>query len=208
MLLLNNLINKKLAELILLICIPGLQIFGQSEKNKLIFHDKAGDEIKIEQGSIMVNKIPLYLFTEPAIDYSSKLNRLIESGHSVFLFLVIYGSPNKDRLYGFRITPNKIDSVVDAIASEIKDFDKDGWLEFGGSDVNESHPSEDSMYYLPSAYYEIRNDNIRFDTLLTKKKDIRENGVYLKEKDQLDEKGYCCKVIAKPKKRKVIFANK
>lgn len=193
---------KRFAKFLLssILLYSSLSAFSQNQKDKLLFHSKTVGEIHVERDSIFVNNKALYGFEEFALKYSSKLNRLIEDRSSVFLFLVIDGSPNRDRLYGFKITSAKADSIVDAIASEIKDFDKDGYLEFGGSDLTEVHPSKDSMYYIPSAFYEIRNGNIIFDSLLTKKKDIEVNGIYLK--DQLDTDGNCCRVIAKPTKKK------
>jgi hypothetical protein len=41
------------------------------------------------------------------------------------------------------------------------------------------HPSEDSMYYIPFDFYEIRNGKIQYDSALSKEKDIWVNGVYL-----------------------------
>jgi len=58
------------------------------------------------------------------------------------------------------------------------------------------------MYYIPTAYYEIKNGAISPDTALTKKKDIELNGIYLNSNNQLDKDGNCCKAIPKPKKRK------
>ena len=190
---------KKIIQLFVLCIFLYYQSSGQSQKDKILFHTKNGTEIRVEYDSIFVNNKALFGFAKYALDYSSNLNRLIEDHNTNFLFLVISDSPNRDRLYGFKITNSKVDSVVDAIASKIKDFDKDGYLEFGGSDLTEEYPSKDSMYYIPSAYYEIRNGNIYFDSLLTKKKDIEVNGIFLK--DQLDENGNCCKVIPKLKKK-------
>jgi len=53
------------------------------------------------------------------------------------------------------------------------------------------------MYYIPTAYYEIRKGEIHPDIPLTMKKDIELNGVYLRS--QLDKDGNCCRVIKKPK---------
>ena len=62
--------------------------------------------------------------------------------------------------------------------------------------MNEVYPSKDSMYYSPSDYYEINHGNIVFDSSLTRKMDIKENGIYMK--NPLDNDGNCCKVIKKP----------
>src|ERR1043166_6589769 len=140
----NNNLMKKITLLLLTSLLLYTSLSAFSQKNKLVFHSKTIGEIRVENDSIFINNKKLYHFEEPSIGYSGKLNRRIEDKYTVFLFLVIGGSPNKNRLYGFKITNNKIYSVVDAIASEIKDFDHDEYLEFGGSDLTEVHPSENS----------------------------------------------------------------
>src|SRR5207302_1421532 len=69
------------------------------------------------------------------------------------------------------------------------------------SDLTEWYPSEDSMYYIPTEYYEIRNGRIRFDTSFTEERDKWINGVYLSH--PADANGNCCKVILKPGKKHV-----
>jgi len=131
----------------------------------------------------------------------SKSNRIIEDHGSVFLFVAIMGNPNLDRLNVFAITPFKATLVADAILSPIKDYDGDGYLEFGGSDLTEGYTNRDSMYYIPTFYYEIRNGKIKPDKTLTRSKDIELNGKYIPEKKRLDKDGYCCVVIPIPKKK-------
>lgn len=162
------------------------------------FKTSKGLTIRLQNDGIYVNGKNLYpkaSKTELLID---EPNRLIENGGSAFLFVHAVGSPNKERLYGFKITEKKVDSVVNAISSEIRDMDEDSCLEFGGVDLTEHAPNKDSMYYIPSAYYEIRGGKIRFDSVLTINMDIRKNGVYLQE--QVDSSGFCCKVIPIPAK--------
>lgn len=77
------------------------------------------------------------------------------------------------------------------------DIDGDGFLEYGGFDLSEMHPHQDSMYYNPSKFYEIKKGRLLFDSLLTKKEDIKENGIYLAQ--PLDKYGNCCQVIKRPK---------
>lgn len=141
----------------------------------------------------------LYKLEFDDIIYSSKRNRIIENGGSTFLFLEVNGSPNLDRLYVFKISNSKVDSITDAISSDLKDQDGDTYLEFGGSDLTEEHPSKDSMYYIPSRYYEIKNGQILYDSFFTKKMDVKVNGLYMAH--PANAHGFCCKVIPKPGKR-------
>jgi hypothetical protein len=80
-------------------------------------------------------------------------------------------------------------------------YNGDGYLEFGGRDITERYPNPDSMYYIPSAYYKIRDGKIRPDNSLTRRKDIELNGLYLPTNQQPDKNGNCCKVIPKPRKK-------
>jgi hypothetical protein len=176
-----------------------ISVAGQSQKNSLVFHNKSGEKILIRAGSIIINKKVRYRIKDADIIYTSRHNKLIEGQNAGFLFLVIDGTPNANRLYCFKIVHDTVDSLADAIDSDVKDLDKDGYPEFGGCDLTEAYPSKDSMYYIPSAYYEIRNDKVLFDSSFTKKKDIEINGIYLS--NPLDREGNCCKVIPKPKKK-------
>jgi hypothetical protein len=168
---------------------------------ELTFHSDQGLAVKVHKGVIAVNNKDLYKLRFDDIIYSSKRNRLIRNGGSTFLFLEIDGRPNRDMLYAFKISANKVDSVANAISSDIWDMDGDGYSEFGGTDLNEAHPSEDSMYYLPSCYFEISNGRIAYDSAYSEEIDFRINGVYLSH--PADVSGSCCTTIVKPGKRKV-----
>lgn len=159
-----------------------------------------GDDIHVQNGTISVNKKKLYQLQYDDIIYGSKRNKLFENEGSVFLFLEINGSPNRDRYYVFKVSQNKVDSLLDVISSDIKDIDDDHFLEFGGCDLTEMHPSKDSMYYIPFSFYEIRNGKINYDSAYTKRKSLEVNGVYLA--NPIDKDGTCCIVISKPKKKK------
>ncbi|PSL45422.1 hypothetical protein CLV51_104124 [Chitinophaga niastensis] len=182
--------------LLLFICLPAM---AQKKSNELHFTSSQQQLITVYKGTIFVNGNKAFVFHEDIINYSSKRNRLIEDGHSVFLFLEVNGSPNKNRLYVFNIDHSLADSILNAISSDVKDYDHDGNLEFGGSDLTEKYPAADSMYYIPSKFYEIKRGKITYDAELTETTDKKVNGVYLAE--PLDNKGNCCKVIPKPKKR-------
>ena len=140
-----------------------------------------------------------YRFQYDEINYESKRNKLLEVNGSVFLFIEVNGNPNLDRIYAFKIYKNRVDSLANAISSELIDLDKDGNLEFGGRDLTESYPSKDSMYYIPSDYFEIKNGTIVYDSAYTKSADIGLNGIYLA--NPADKEGNCCIVIKKPKKK-------
>ncbi|PWS31557.1 hypothetical protein DF947_13280 [Pedobacter paludis] len=77
------------------------------------------------------------------------------------------------------------------------DIDNDGFLEYGGFDVNEVPQSPDSIYYNPSEFYEIKFGKIMFDSALTKRMDIKINGMHLSS--FLDKSGNCCIILKKPK---------
>lgn len=192
----------KILLLLFLFSIVHVQIYTQTNSKNLIFHTTKSQTVAIHGGSISVNNKNLYKLQYDDIIYSSKRNRLIENSGSTFLFLEINGTPNRNRLYVFSISKDKVDSIAEAISSDIKDLDGDTCLEFGGSDVTEVHPSKDSMYYIPANFYEIRNGRILFDLSLTKAISIELNGIYLS--NPLDAEGYCCKAILKPKNKNVV----
>ena len=174
---------------------------GSPTKRKDTLHHKKWKITCSEQGEIFFDNKLLNKYPEDVIIYTSKYNTIIEDSTALLLFIVLAAGPDKDRIEAFRVTANKATKLVEAIASKISDFDNDGFLEFGGFGLTEVYPNKDSMYYIPTAYYEIKKGAIHFDALLTKKKDIELNGIYLKS--QLDKDGNCCRVIKKPKHKKL-----
>ena len=172
---------------------------SQQSANELHFTSSQRQLITVYKGTIFVNGNKAFIFNQDIINYKSRRNKLIEDGRSVFLFLEVNGSPNKNRLYVFNIDHSLADSVVSAISSDVKDWDHDGNLEFGGSEAAVPHPAADSIYYLPSKFYEIKKGKITYDAALTETTDKKVNGVYLA--DPLTSDGKCCKGIPKSKKR-------
>jgi hypothetical protein len=123
--------------------------------------------------------------------------------------LVEFGGPNDDRYNVYKISEFKAKLVADAVLSAVKDYDLDGYLEFGGRDLTEQYPNLDSMYYIPTKYFEIRNGEINEDKALTIQKDVEINGLYLPPNRQLDKNGSCCVVIPDPnRKHKKSIVNK
>ena len=179
-------------------CIPGI---AQTNSPSLNYQTKSGLKVNVHKQIISVNGKNLYKCKFDDIIYASKRNRLVEDDGSTFLFLEVNGSPNLDRLYVFKITNDKVDSVADSISSDLRDLDGDGKLEFGGRDLTESHPSEDSMYYIPSDYYEIRNGKILYDSAFTEEIDLRINGISLRYSKYFPLN--CCDVVVKPGKAKI-----
>ncbi len=175
---------------------------AQNEHTVITFKSKEGSIIKVTPDNILIDGNTSYYITKYDIILSSKRNKILENGGSTFLFLEGDGSPNLDRLLAFKIQRNNISLIANAISSDLKDLDGDGNLEFGGSDLTEMHPSRDSMYYIPSDYYKIRNGVIIYDSLLTRKIDKEVNGIYLLNAE--DENGYCCVAIIKPHLKKPI----
>jgi hypothetical protein len=184
--------------LFLLIFMVTQSVFGQPVKNVLKFKTSAGHVIKVIHGQILFDHKIISKLKYDDVLYDSKSNCIIEDHGSIFLFIAMFGGPNDDRLNVFLITPAKAKLVADAILSPVKDYDNDGYLEFGGRDLTEEHPNPDSMYYVPTAYFEIRNGKIHADNALTRSEDIKINGLYLPPNKQLDKDGFCCKVIPMP----------
>jgi hypothetical protein len=176
--------------------VPGSQV-----KPVLKFKTSSGHTVKVTRGTIYYDNKSLLKIEDSEILYDSGLNRLIEDHGAVFLFVAMDGRPNLDRLNAFSITPLKAILVADAILSAIKDFDGDGYLEFGGSDLTEAYSNPDSMYYVPTAYYEIRHGKIHPDKALTISKDVSLNGLYLPPGKRLDKEGFCCRVVRTPGKK-------
>ncbi|MBO9730231.1 MAG: hypothetical protein J7623_16445 [Chitinophaga sp.] len=181
-----------------LLCCFCLPVMAQKKANELHFTSSQRQLITVYKGNIFVNGNKAFVFHEDIINYPSKRNRLVEDGASVFLFLEVNGSPKKNKLYVFRIDHSLADSVLTAISSDVKDYDHDGNLEFGGSEQAPPNPSADTIYYVPSRFYEIRKGRINFDAALTETTDKKVNGIYMP--DAWDEKG-TFQLIPKPKKK-------
>jgi hypothetical protein len=192
--------------LLLTLTVGYIPASAQDSRATLQFQSSKGLKINVKKGKILVNGKVLFVRNRDSTDDDlitpSPRNQVIENEGTVFLFLEVNGSPNLDRLQVYKVTPVKVQLVADAISSDLSDLDGDGYLEFGGADLNEEHPSEDSMYYLPSHYYEIRHGKIEFDSALTREMDLRANYIYLPY--PLNKDGFCCKVIVKPGMKKII----
>lgn len=190
------------------ILLPLLFIFcSWQTQDKIVLKTQSGDKIVVTKDVIYYNSKPVSKEIE-GIVYDSKYNRLIEQNGTIYLFLEIDNRPNYNNLAAFRLTKQKATKLVECVYNDkaqgigptpFTDMDGDGKLEFGGFDITEGYDSKDSMYYNPSEYYEISNGTIKFDSALSKKMDIKINGVYLSK--PLDKNGNCCVVIKKPKKK-------
>src|SRR6202012_5783563 len=144
--------------------------FNIANKKQLTFKTANGHIVKVDNGVIYYDKKSIANIKNAAdVNYANKANRLIEDNGNVFLFITMNGNPNKDRVLAYEITPGKAIVRADAILSLVKDYDGDGYLEFGGSDLTEAYPNPDSMYYIPTAYYEIKRGKIHRDDVLIKK---------------------------------------
>jgi hypothetical protein len=176
----------------------GLPVIAQKKPNELHFTSSQQQLITVYKGTIFVNGNKAFVFQEDSINYASKRNRLIENGKTVFLFLEVKNSPKKNRLQVFNIDHSLAISVLNAISSDVKDWDRDGELEFGGSELPQTYPAADSMYYVPSKFYEIKKGKIAYDAELTETTDKKVNGEFLAE--PTDSKGNL-KVISKSRKR-------
>lgn len=178
-----------------------ITVLAQDSGTTLHFQTSKGLKIIINEGRISVNG---HVSSKPRVEgiiYSSPRNKIVENGGTVFLFLEVNGSPNLDKLNVYKVTDTGVLFIANAMSSDVADLDGDGFLEFGGRDLTEMHPSEDSMYYIPYAYYEIRDGKINYDTALSREMDLRVNYVYLS--DPGDAHGNCCLAIVKPAKRKI-----
>lgn len=177
----------------------GLPALAQTPRNQLHFTSSKQQIITVFKGTIFVNGNKTYQLAPDTINYNSKRNRIIEDKGNVFLFLDIKGSADsKGHLYVFGINNSVADSLMSAVSSDVKDIDHDEKLEFGGSETGKIYPSADSMYYVPSKFYEIDKGRIVPDKELTEKTDRKVNGTFIA--DPLDTSGNCCKVIPKPKR--------
>ena len=187
---------------LLLLSILFLFSFKETQ-DKIILKTHSGDNIVISKDIIYFNQSPISKKIEGII-YSSKYNKLIEQDSSILLFLEIDNRPNFNQIAAFKLTKKKAIKLVQCVYNDklqgigpapFTDMNNDGNLEFGGFDLTEAYDSKDSMYYNPSRYYEISNGTVTFDSTLTKKMDIKINGLYLR--NPLDKEGNCCIVIKK-----------
>jgi hypothetical protein len=185
--------------LVLTVMILGNTAFGVPHKHILTFKTSTGHIVKVYNGAITFDSKRIFKLNDDEIIYNNAANKLIEDHGIAILFLAIDDRPNLEKLDAFIVTPQKATLVAKAILSPVKDYDHDGYLEFGGRDLTEVYPNPDSMYYVPTAYYEIRDGKIHLDMPLTRSKDIEINGIYMPVNEQLDKDGFCCKVIPKPK---------
>ncbi|HMG83735.1 MAG TPA: hypothetical protein VK559_11915 [Ferruginibacter sp.] len=174
---------------------------------KIILKTLSGDNITVTNDIIYYNKKPI---SKPIDDivYDSKYNRLIEQNSSILLFLEINNTPDFNTLAAYKLTNQKATKLVECVYNDksqgigpapFTDIDSDGKLEFGGFDITEGYDTKDSTYYNPSKYYEINNGTIIFDSTLTKKMDIKINGLYIAK--PLDKHGNCCVVIKRSAKK-------
>ncbi|NIG57554.1 hypothetical protein [Chitinophaga sp. Cy-1792] len=161
-----------------------LPMLAQQKKEELHFTSNQRQLITVYKGTIFVNGNKAYVFKEDKIKYASKRNRLIEDGRTAFLFLEVTDTPNKDKLIVFNIDHSLADSLLTAISSDVKDWDRDDNLEFGGSEAPVPYAAADSMYYLPSRWYEIRKGKISYDAELTETVDKKVNGQFIADAPQ------------------------
>ena len=154
---------------------------------------------------ILRNGKQVYLDTGHEFIYESKYNRVINSHGKVLLFLESDGRPNFNLISAYAVQKNTISFIADCTYNDknqgggpppFTDIDHDGFLEYGGFDINEVPEHPDSIYYNPSKFYEIRNGVVKFDNLLARKADKKENGIHLS--NFMDKSGNCCKIIKKP----------
>ena len=172
---------------------------------KRIYFDRKDYERYHE--AILLNGKQIYLDTTHYFIYESKYNRVIKSEGKLLIFLEADGRPNFNYIAAYSIAgDNKVTFMSDCVYNDEKqgggpapftDIDHDGFLEYGGFDLNEVPEHPDSIYYNPSEFYEIRNGILKFDSLLAKKADIKKNGIYLS--NFMNNSGNCCKVIKKPR---------
>ena len=179
-----------------LLLFTSLPAFAQTPRTELHYTSSAQQKITVFKGTIFVNGNRAFQVSSD-INYASKRNRLIENEGVVFLFLEVNDAPRNNKLIVFGINNSKADSLLTAISSDVKDYDHDTFMEFGGSDVSAASPSADQVYYIPSKYYEIRNGHITYDAAYTEKIDKKVNGVFIASPYDEATKSY--KLIPKPK---------
>jgi hypothetical protein len=122
---------------------------------------------------------------------SSKYSRIIAEKGNFLLFMECDGRPNLDYISAYSIdiknkrmtylSSSVFDGNPKSRRKPFTDIDGDGFIEYSGFDLTEIHLNPDSMYYHPASFYEIRDGKLYFDSLLTKREDIKANGVYIKD---------------------------
>jgi len=183
-----------------------LSTIWQDRVNILLKTSK-GDQIKISGETIYYNQKVIGR-TNAEIVPASDYNRLIEQNGKILLFLETDERPNYNKLEVLSLTKTHCKKLIACVYNDKKqgtgpkpftDIDNDGKLEFGGFDMTEKFPANDSAYYSPSKFYEIDNGTIILDSSLTREMDIKVNGQYIPR--PLDKKGHCCIVIKKKSNR-------
>lgn len=172
----------------------GLPAVAQKPADNLHFTSTKQQKIAVYKGTIIVNGNKTFSFASDNIVYKSKRNRLVEDGKNVFLFLEVTDAPKANKLIVFGINNSVADSLLSTVASDIKDMDHDGLLEFGGNEPVVPHPAADSIYYTQAKFYEIKKGRLEVDVAYTEKIEKKLNGVYIPEA----ENG---KAVPKPKGR-------
>jgi hypothetical protein len=187
--------NLVILVILSLVCQNGL---CQHSTKLLHFKTFNGHTVTVAKGFIKYDSKPLLKINNDDILFSHGSNRLIEDHGSVFLFLAVDDNPNKEKYEVYLITPYRAKHLLTSILSPIEDYDHDRYMEFGGSDLTEGYGNADSMYYIPTLFYKIKDGHIKPDMKLTKREDIGLNGIYLPASKRLDKDGNCCVVIPKP----------
>lgn len=190
---------SRLTACLLLLIIICSAAMAQSPANNIAFKSSQGHMVSVYKGSIIVNSKRSYQLGADNVVYKSRRNRIIEDKGNVFLFLEVTDNGKKNKFYIFSIHNSIADSMFTAIASDVKDLDRDGYMEFGGSEAAQPYAAADSMYYVPSRFYEIKDGKITFDGVYTEAVDTKMNGIYIP--DPLDKSGNCCVVIPRKKGR-------
>jgi hypothetical protein len=151
--------------------------FSTSQHWQVKVYSIKGDSIGIKVNGKKVRQLFDHLV------WPSKRTRIVENEGCVFLLVETDGSPNRNNMQVFEVSENGLIYLVEAISSDLKDLDGDGFLEFGGNDLYEVPPYRDSMFYESTAYYEVSHGMIRLDTDLTRKEDSLLNGEYISHPD-------------------------
>lgn len=150
---------------------------AQQSKDQLHLKSSINQQITVYKGTVFVNGNKAF-FLHDDVNYASRRNKLVEDAGAVFLFLEMARPPEKQMLV-LRIDHSNADSVATSVLSDVKDFDHDGQLEFGGKAPVPPPPSADSTYYVPARFYEIKKGNITLDEAYTQQIEKKINGVYL-----------------------------